>query len=52
MIVSEVLSLGRSFREFQLICAVTRDEYSVPALAKRTLEGSYDEVLRLAAEEP
>lgn len=52
MIVSKVLSLGRSFSEFQLSCTVTRDEYHIPVLAKRTLKGSYDEVLCLAAEEP
>lgn len=52
MIVSKVLRFGQSFSEFQLSRTVTRDEYHVPALAKRTLKGSYDQVLCLAGEEP
>lgn len=48
----KVLSLGRGCSEFQLSCTVNRDGYHVPALAKRTLKGSYDEELCLAGEEP
>lgn len=43
--LSKVLPIGQSFSEFQLSCTVDRDGWHVPALAKRTLKGSYDEVL-------